>query len=301
VSKAEVELRQKCLGFQLDPNSIWSYPRARSICHIGIAINDAMHAYWANGICNSEIALVNAVKRHTHMDVSHLCDAMVSANWKRHKPEENKRWCKRLWTPALFGEYEYKGSATQCHALMALMRWYCETLWVHIPCLRAVAECFLALARCTDALRQGKKTHDWSDLDKGQSDHHKLFATVHPGLMRPKHHHRLHLSNHYRKHHVSINCWGIEQSHQNYKTIYAVTTCNSSFELTTEERHTASSSCHACCFVLCSCAENIRSRAETSHWFLRLQRQKSKPALDYKARKSVAVAACDLGVSTRTQ
>jgi hypothetical protein len=207
VSKAEVELRQKCLGFKLDPNSIWSYPRARSICHIGIAINDAMHAFWANGICNSEIALVvNAVKRHTHMDVSHLCDAMVSANWKRHKPEENKHWCKRLWTPALFGEYEYKGSATQCHALMALMRWYCETLWVHIPCLRAVAECFFALARCTDALRQGKKTHDWSDLDKAQSDHHKLFATVHPGLMRPKHHHRLHLSNHYRKHHVSINC-----------------------------------------------------------------------------------------------
>ena len=161
------------------------------------------------------------MKRHTHIDVSYLCDAMVSANWKRHKPDENKHWCKRLWTPALFGEHEYKGSATQCHALMALMRWYCETLWIHIPCLRAIAECFLALARCTDALRQGKKTHDWSDLDKAQSDHHKLFATVHPGLMRPKHHHRLHLSNHYRKHHVSINCWGIEQSHQNYKTIYA--------------------------------------------------------------------------------
>ena len=222
MSKAEVELRQKCLGFQLDPNSIWAYPRARSVCHIGIAINDAMHAYWANGICSSEIALVlAAVKRHTQIDVHHLCDAMLAAGWKRHKPNENRHWCKRLWTPALFGEYDYKGSASQCHALMALMRWYCETVWAQIPCLRAVAECFLALARCTDALRKGKQTHDWSDLDKAQEDHHKLFATVHPGLMRPKHHHRLHLSNHYRKHNVSINCWGIEQSHQNYKTIYA--------------------------------------------------------------------------------
>ena len=68
---------------------------------------------------------------------------------------------------------------------------------------------------------KAKRPMTGSDLDKAQEDHHKLFATVHPSLMRPKHHHRLHLSKHYSKHNVSINCWGIEQSHQNYKTIYA--------------------------------------------------------------------------------
>eukprot|EP00435_Cladocopium_sp_Y103_P012368 s1875_g3.t1 len=222
MNKAELDLRQKCLGFQLDPNSIWAYPRARKACHIGIAINDAMHSYWANGICNSEIALVlTAVEKHTKMDVSHLCEAMVAAGWKRHKAIENQWWCKRLWTPALFSDYEYKGSATQCHALMALVRWYCETVWLQIPCLRGVAECFLALARCTDALSKGKKTKDWSDLDKAQSEHQKLFARVHPNLMRPKHHHRLHLSRHYLRHGVCISAWGIEQCHQHYKKIYA--------------------------------------------------------------------------------
>ena len=42
-----------------------------------------------------------------------------------------------------------------------------------------------------------------------------------PVCMRPKHHHRLHLGDHYRKQHVPINCWGIEQSHQNFKSTYA--------------------------------------------------------------------------------
>ena len=56
MNKAELELRQKCLGFQLDTKSIWAYPRARKTCHIGIAINDAMHSYWANEICSPDIA-----------------------------------------------------------------------------------------------------------------------------------------------------------------------------------------------------------------------------------------------------
>ena len=222
MTKAELELRQKCLGYLLNPNTLWGYPRARRVCNIGIAINDAMHCYWANGICSSELALVlKAAETHSGITLETLCDAMLQADWKRHNPNEGTHWCKRLWTRNLFGAYEYKGSATQCHALMALVRWFCETLWLHVPAMKPYAEYFLALGRCTDALRTGKRTNDWSDLDAKQREHHAMFEQVHPGCMRPKHHHRLHLGDHYRKQHVPINCWGIEQSHQNFKSTYA--------------------------------------------------------------------------------
>ena len=221
MTKAEIDLRQKCLGFQLDTKSLWAYPRARNTCNIGIAINDAMHCYWAGGICATEITLLlSAAKEHAGVAIEDLCQAMVTAGWKRHGQNEGKHWCKRLWTPALFG-HEYKGSASQCHALMALLRWHCETVWIHVAGMRAVAECFLALARCTDALRKDSSKNDWSDLDAKQKAHHELFSQVHPGMMRPKHHHRLHLGDHHRKHNVRINCWGIEQAHQNYKSVYA--------------------------------------------------------------------------------
>lgn len=90
-----------------------------------------------------------------------------------------------------------------------------------VPAMRVIAECFLALARCTDALRTRKRTNAWSDLDERQKEHHALFERAHPGCMRPKHHHQLYLGDHYRKHRVCVNCWGIEQSHQNYKGRYA--------------------------------------------------------------------------------
>ena len=222
MTKKELEVRQTCLGYQLNPNTLWGYPRARQVCNIGIAINDAMHCYWANGICSSELALVlKAAETQTGITLQSLCDAMLQAGWKRHNRNEGTHWCKRLWTRNLFGAHEYKGSATQCHALMALVRWYCETLWLDVPVMRDIAQCFLALGRCTDALRIGKRTQNWSDLDARQKEHHALFERVHPGCMRPKHHHRLHLGDHYRKHHVTINCWGIEQSHQNFKGTYA--------------------------------------------------------------------------------
>ena len=221
MTKAEIDLRQKCLGFLLDEHSLWAYPRARSVCNIGIAINDCMHSYWANGICNTEIMLVlNAAREHTGVEVKDLCESMVTAGWKRHSKNEGMHWCKRLWTPALFGN-EYKGSASQCLALMALIRWHCETVWIHVPALRPVAECFLALARCTDAVRRDNNNNDWSELDARQEMHHRLFAQVHPGTMRPKHHHRLHLADHFRKHRVRISCWGVEQAHQNYKSVFA--------------------------------------------------------------------------------
>eukprot|EP00435_Cladocopium_sp_Y103_P060733 s344_g22.t1 len=221
MTKAEIDLRQKCLGFQFDGNSLWAFPRARSIFHVGIAINDAMHAYWANGICGTEIILLlNAAEKHTGVQLEDLCEAMLKAGWKRQQKNETQHWCKRLWTRALFG-CEYKGSASQCHAPVPLLRWHCETWWMHVPALKTVAECFLALARCTDCLRQSSANNDWSDLDAKQKAHHELFAQVYPGMMRPKHHHRLHLGDHYRRHGIRINCWGIEQAHRNYKSLYA--------------------------------------------------------------------------------
>ena len=67
MSKQEISLRERCLGFNLDPHSVWNYPPAvLDTFNIDAIMNDAMHCYFATGICNSEIILLLASSKRSH-------------------------------------------------------------------------------------------------------------------------------------------------------------------------------------------------------------------------------------------
>ena len=223
MSKQEISLRERCLGFNLDPHSLWNYPPAvLDAFNIDTIMNDAMHCYFATGICNSEIILLlQAAKDHMGATVQDLCEACLVARWKRHDVKESQAWLKRLWKPAFFGSDMYKGSGSQTEALMHLLRWIAESVWMAIPSMQPYCLCFRALCKCVDALNVCDDTNDWQQLKVAQAEHQKLFAALYPENVRPKHHHRLHLPEQYAKLGCQVMCWGVESSHRDYKSTFA--------------------------------------------------------------------------------
>lgn len=222
MAKADKEMREKCIGFVLEKQSLWGCPVVSAKFDLSMAMNDSMHCYFSNGIANSEIILlVTAAKEHLGVSLDALKAAMETAEWRRHAPTETRYWSKRLWTPALFGQEVYKGSADQTKALLPLLRWICASVWLPVPAMRPHCECFLQLCRCVDYLRSATEPTTWRQLDREQRKHQRMFAALYPDSVRPKHHHRLHLPEHYAKVGVAISCLGVEASHQDFKKLYA--------------------------------------------------------------------------------
>ena len=220
MSKKEKELRERCLGFRLDPSTIWSDPIARSLFHIDMICNDSMHCYFSNGICNAEICLLlERAEKKVQITADNLCRQMQAEGWHR-RGSENAHWCRRLWGSPLFGEV-YKGSAAQTVALFLLLQWF-ALQWLHMPEMEEYCKCFLQLGRCVELLRLARHgRHHWDQLDAAQRKHQQMFASLYPSHTRPKHHHRLHLPEMYHRHGFAVGCWGVEAAHQNYKGTFA--------------------------------------------------------------------------------
>ena len=133
-SKAEHELQERVLGYRIERDNMWMSPTCLRCLPLERYVNDSMHCYFSNGICNVEIALlVDAVQTVTKKSIADIQRAVVDAGWLRHRSHirhgENKYWTKRLFTEAYFGSAMYKGSAKQTLALMSLLRWVCESVY----------------------------------------------------------------------------------------------------------------------------------------------------------------------------
>ena len=222
MSKQEMDMRERCLGYRLDDAGVWGCPVARAHFTLSIGLNDAMHNYFSTGIVNTEIALLlNTAYRHTRITTQQLCTAVKDAGWQRRISLTGKSEINRLFGEPLFGQESYKGSAEQTHNILPLLRWICEVLWLRQPELKEVAESFLQLCCCTDALYLCDEKSGWSQFNEAQEEHQKQFARLWPDYIRPKHHHRLHLGRQYERLGFSISCWGVESAHQNYKGLFS--------------------------------------------------------------------------------
>ena len=224
--KCERDLRERVLGFNFDGHSLWACPVSRALLHVDMIQNDALHCYWSNGICNSEMMLLlEEAKRQLGVDLAALAEVCLAAKWRRATAErQGPSFLRRLFKDCLFGSAGFKGSASETIALAALLRWVADTHWCSIPSLRGAAQSFLQLCRVTDLLR-GRRRGDaaWQDLAMEQSLHQKLFTEQYPGRSRPKHHCRLHLPQQYQRDRVACVCWGVEAAHKNYKAVFSST------------------------------------------------------------------------------
>eukprot|EP00435_Cladocopium_sp_Y103_P020632 s4363_g5.t1 len=135
-SNAEHELQERVLGYRIQKGNMWESPICLRILPLERFCNDSMHAYFANGICSVEIALMIVMQRLTGKSIADIRQCVTDAGWQRPRMHvchgENQYWTKRLFTEAYFGSAKYKGSAKQTLALLCLLRWICESLW--LPC-----------------------------------------------------------------------------------------------------------------------------------------------------------------------
>ena len=82
MTKQEIDLRERCLGFRLDMDGIWSCEAARRQLSIDMALNDAMHCYFSTGIINTEIVLLLEQAYNT-INTNDLLETLKSAGWCR--------------------------------------------------------------------------------------------------------------------------------------------------------------------------------------------------------------------------
>lgn len=229
-TKAEKELRERCLGYNIGAGGMWESNVAKEILPLHRFVNDSMHCYFCNGCCSAEILLLLAeAKKHTGIEISAIQQVVLDTQWLRaghqHRGGENKHWTKRLFTESFFYGNLYKGSAKQTVALTMLLRWIAETLWLSVPELAPYARCFLLLCRCVDCIRRITQLKNYEMLSQVQSEHQQLFASLYHDSTRPKHHARLHLSEQYSRLDCEPNCWGTESKHRDYKGVFAPTVC----------------------------------------------------------------------------
>ena len=102
----------------------------------------------------------------------------------------------------------YKGSAKQTLALLSLLRWVCESVWLRVPELETAAACFLKLCACVECIRTIGHTKCFDKLHALQTEHQKAFVKQWGDYVRPKHHHRLHLPFQYRALNLCPTMWG---------------------------------------------------------------------------------------------
>ena len=222
MTKHEIDLRERCLGFRLDADGIWGCGTARRKLTIDMALNDSMHCYFSTGIVNTELVLfLGQAWKVAKIKTDDLLETMKAAAWRRPGKPSAVSELKRLFGHQLFGEEIYKGSAEQTKLILPLLRWIAEAWLQRMPSMKESAECFLALCRCTDQLQLCNAETRWSTLEQAQCHHQRLFSALYPDSVRPKPHHRLHLSQQYEKLKMQISCWGVEAAHQSYKKCFA--------------------------------------------------------------------------------
>ena len=225
-SKAEHELQERVLGYRIERNNMWMSPTCLQYLPLERYVNDSMHCYFSNGICSVEIALLlDAVQTVTKKTIADIKRAVLDAGWLRHRSHsrhgENQYWTKRLFTEAYFGSSMYKGSAKQTLALLSLLRWVCESVWLRVPELETAAACFLKLCACVECIRTIGHTKCFDKLHALQTEHQKAFVKQWGDYVRPKHHHRLHLPFQYRALNLCPTMWGTESKHRDYKGLFA--------------------------------------------------------------------------------
>ena len=225
-SKAEHELQERVLGYRIERDNMWMSPTCLQCLPLERYVNDSMHCYFANGICSVEIALlVSAVQTVTKKTIADIQRAVLDAGWLRHRSHirhgENKYWTKRLFTEAYFGSSMYKGSAKQTLALLSVLRWICESVWLGVAGLETAAACFLKLCACVECIRTISHTRCFDTLHTLQTEHQKAFVEQWGDYVRPKHHHRLHLPFQYKALNLCPTMWGTESKHKDYKGIFA--------------------------------------------------------------------------------
>lgn len=225
VSRTQQKHLEKVSGFCWSSHGVWS-SSFRERCPPDHMLTDLMHSYYVNGVASWEIAMfMEKILEHTNMSLTLLRQAILSSGWTGFpRAERGSGYLQALFHERLFGDGLYKGQCHQTRSVLPLLRFYCETMVVptgRVP--DKFWKSFLALCDVVECIDHIKHiaTHPGgqaAELDRLQQRHHILYGEAYgAGAFKPKHHHRLHLTDDLRRLGMMMSTECLEAKHQLYK------------------------------------------------------------------------------------
>ena len=114
MTKATRELKERCVGYHITEHGMWNSAVCCKTLPLHALQNDAMHAYFANGIVSSEVTLLlSEVQRVTKKGPEEVLEAVLRAKWQRAGPAkrngENASWLKKDVHTSLFPRKHVQG------------------------------------------------------------------------------------------------------------------------------------------------------------------------------------------------
>ena len=226
-TKHTINLFEMSSGLNYFEEAIFFRPCLRTLLLPSNVCVDAMHCYYANGVASWEIALcLRSIQQHTYWTVNFLQQACLQSKWTGPKCSKHvyTSYQKGLFSEKLFTDFIYKGQASQVESLLPLLHYYFEGSLARVENIAPMLRSFAALIACHDELR--KLRYQWAPvveadvlpLTQFQSAHHKLFVECYGAdLVKPKHHHRIHLPKAFVLMQLALRCETHESKHRNYK------------------------------------------------------------------------------------
>ena len=187
-----------------------------------------MHLYYHQGVMAWELAYVwSAFKAAAPaVTLEMLASAARASNWQfPRRLGRAQGFAARLFNPKLWDDDCFKGIAEDAAAVMPLLRYFLWQLCQPRGLLVAEMNSFECLCKIHCELRRLKhKNTPLCDEDLGllrelEEQHHSKFLTAYSAeKMKPKHHHRFHLTAGCLLLGMLPDCHVHEKKHQIYKT-----------------------------------------------------------------------------------
>lgn len=226
-TKKEVANYEKALGLVYMPLSILFQPETRQKLPPGNVCVDAMHTMLHNACAGWELALFfRAIQKETDVTLDHLLDSSLKAKWTGPGISMHgyMSYMKGLWSSKAWSETLYKGQSQQVESIIPLMRYFAVEAFSSCTALTNEYNSFMLLA---DIVTELRKLHylpcvssraDVSDLDRVMELHQRAFTLAYSkDQVKPKHHHRRHISAAFLKFRLGLRCEQHESKHRSYK------------------------------------------------------------------------------------
>ena len=192
-------LNKEAHGLMWDEEARWSLSPT-------LAFNDALHCYFCNGVASCELHAYMESSEERGWGREKYLDAAIKDKWiyqnKSQVCSESK--VRRIFHEKMFDGDLYKGEAHDTKALVSLLAYYATRLRDALENFALICDSFLTLKQCCtemslanrglSPLQTEEEVCAWR---QAQIMHQEICVRAHgKQIIRPKHHHRLHLPSH---------------------------------------------------------------------------------------------------------
>ena len=185
------------------PGSLMASPSRRIRMPPSNCCNDALHAYFCSGgIAQVEASAVVEFLQGEGWSLDRMAQQAAADGWmcpSAGTASANK--IKRLFTQTLHDSEHFRGSARDCWSLVPLLHYYMCVALQDKADTELCRKSFTCLHKCCTVLRELKQmwreitsVQQLAKLEEVQKEHQRAYGMAYPNGYKPKHHHRLHLT-----------------------------------------------------------------------------------------------------------